>query len=231
MFVRTSCIALATAVALTAVAGAAPANRSWSNAASPPPRVKSAKTLTVARTKGSEPVRPPAAGTIVMAISAFPAGGRGSGTEATCELWSDRLQEAEDAVGEATETQDKIDAVNDLNADIDNALDAGCVVIYSQASPQLSRIRTVALAEAAAGGFVTTQWSAGTSVAYISAFPTGGRGSATEATCALWSERLQADQERVDRLEAEENPEVQDAQEILDASVDHALDAGCVVIH
>ena len=71
-------------------------------------------------------------------------------------------------------------------------------------------------------------WTAGPSVAYITAFPTGGKGSGTEATCALWSQRLQDDQQLVDDApEADKD----DASGPLDQDVDNALDAGCAVIY
>jgi hypothetical protein len=89
------------------------------------------KTSSAARSGGTGVVGPVrTAGPSVAAISAFPAGGKGSGTEATCELWSDRLQEDQNAQDSATDKQDVIDATESLNSDIDNALDAGCAVIY-----------------------------------------------------------------------------------------------------
>src|SRR4051794_27665263 len=90
-------------------------------------------------------------GPTVMAITANPTGGKGSGTEATCDLWTNQLQQDEGAVGEATETQDKIDAVNNLNTDIDNAMDAGCFVIYAMANPQGTHIKTVSVGALATG--------------------------------------------------------------------------------
>jgi hypothetical protein len=75
---------------------------------------------------------------------------------------------------------------------------------------------------------VQTTWTSGPQVAYISAFPTGGKGSGTEATCALWSDRLQEDQQLVDDApEADQ----QDASGPLEADIDNALDAGCAVIY
>ena len=72
-------------------------------------------------------------GSTVAEISAFPTGGKGSGTEATCELWSGQLNEDQGAV-EAAEDNDNVQqykgAIAQLNEDIDNALDAGCVVIH-----------------------------------------------------------------------------------------------------
>ena len=79
--------------------------------------------------KGGGGVKPINTGTSVVYISAFPTGGKGSGTEATCALWSDRLQDDQQIVDNAPEG-DKDDASGPLNTDIDNALDAGCAVIY-----------------------------------------------------------------------------------------------------
>jgi hypothetical protein len=73
-------------------------------------------------------VRAPAT-TTAVAISAFPTGGKGSGSEATCGLWSDRLQQDVEVLGDAGSTQEAVDASNDLQQDKDDALDAGCVVI------------------------------------------------------------------------------------------------------
>ena len=67
---------------------------------------------------------------MVAAISAFPTGGKGSGTEATCSLWSQRLQDDQGTQDDATDHQEIVDATNALNEDENNALDAGCVVIY-----------------------------------------------------------------------------------------------------
>ena len=76
---------------------------------------------------------PVVAGSTVAEISAFPTGGKGSGTEATCALWSGQLNEDQGAI-EAAEENDNVQqykgAIAQLNEDIDNALDAGCVVIY-----------------------------------------------------------------------------------------------------
>jgi len=65
----------------------------------------------------------------VAMISAFPTGGKGSGTEATCALWTKELQADQAIIDNAPET-DKEDAAGPLNQDVDNALDAGCAVIF-----------------------------------------------------------------------------------------------------
>lgn len=177
-------------------------------------------------------VRPIGTGTTVVAITAFPTGGKGSGTEATCDLWSDQLQADEGAVDAASGVQDKIDAVNALNTDVDNALDAGCVVIYSRSVPQPGGARpvvsTVSLARGLRGGLLRATWTPTSSVMAITAFPAGGKGSGTEATCALWTQRLQDDQQVID--DAPETDK-QDAAGPLEHDVDNALDAGCAVIY
>jgi hypothetical protein len=131
MSTRTCCTAvLLTAVtALSGVAGAsAKAPKRTATTAS---HAKVVKRTAVSRTKsGTGAVRPVrTSGPSVAAISAFPAGGKGSGTEATCALWSQRLQEDQQIIDDAPET-DKDDASAPLEADVDNALDAGCAVIY-----------------------------------------------------------------------------------------------------
>jgi hypothetical protein len=69
----------------------------------------------------------------------------------------------------------------------------------------------------------------GNTGAEISAFPTGGKGSGTEATCALWSKELQTDQRLADTAETVDD--YKDATAALEDAIDNALDAGCVVIH
>jgi hypothetical protein len=64
-----------------------------------------------------------------VAISAFPTGDKGSGSEATCGLWSDRLQADLEVLDQADNLDDKVAASNDLQQDKNDALDAGCVVI------------------------------------------------------------------------------------------------------
>jgi hypothetical protein len=219
MFTRTATVALL--VALAGTTAATGATRTGGETAAP------AKSMQTARSKPGT-VRPPLpSATTVVAISAFPTGGKGSGTEATCELWSNQLAADEQALDEASDKQDIIDASNNLNADVDNALDAGCVVIYSAAAPQMTGIRTTAIA-AAGRGFTKTTFTPAQSVAYISAFPTGGKGSATEATCALWTKALQEDQEIIDNAP---DTDKQDAAGPLEADIDNALDAGCAVIY
>jgi hypothetical protein len=94
------------------------------------PGVASAAAFPHAPSLGAMPV---VSGNTVAEISAFPTGGKGSGTEATCALWSGQLNEDQGAI-EAAEENDNVqqykDAVAQLNEDIDNALDAGCVVIH-----------------------------------------------------------------------------------------------------
>lgn len=224
MFDRSRSIAvLAALVVVSGTAGATAATRGDARESSSP-QAAPAKTMSVRKTRATGPVRPiRPTGPTVVAITAFPTGGKGSGTEATCGLWADRLQEDVDAQESATDKQDIIDATNNLNEDVDNALDAGCVVIYSSASPQLSALKSVAIM-----GTLTTTWTAGPQTAAITAFPTGGKGSGSEATCALWTERLEADQRIIDNApEADKD----DASGPLEEDIDHALDAGCAVIY
>jgi hypothetical protein len=232
MFISTRTLAILTAlVALSGTAAADAATRTAPDGMWAPP-ARSATTMSAKTTRGPGTIRPIKTTTTVVAITAFPTGGKGSGSEATCELWGDRLQADEDAQQTADDRQDIIDATNDLNEDVDNALDAGCAVIYSAAAPtgnHLDGLKTIAVTRALSGpGMVQTTWTPGPQVAYISAFPTGGKGSGTEATCGLWSERLQDDQAIIDNAP---DTDKQDAAGPLEQDVDNALDAGCVVIY
>ena len=235
MFVRSTCLSLISiALAVSGVASASAAMVSGHAGAGSAVRPPASKAMKLAKTKGAGPFRPvQTGGTTIVAISAFPTGGKGSGTEATCGLWSDRLQEDEAAQDAATDKQDIIDATNNLNEDIDNALDAGCVVIYSAAKSSgpkfhFTSVKTIAVARLSTGKFRKSTWTAGPSVAMISAFPTGGKGSGTEATCALWSQRLQDDQAIIDNAPETDKD---DASGPLNEDIDNALDAGCVVIY
>jgi hypothetical protein len=92
---------------------------------------RSAKVVSKHRSAKRAPggtIRLPAS-TTAVAISAFPTGDKGSGSEATCGLWSDRLQQDVEVLGEAESTDDRVQASNDLQQDKNDALDAGCVVI------------------------------------------------------------------------------------------------------
>jgi len=130
MIIRSRYIAvLTTVVALSSVASASAVAKSHGPTKSSS-HTKVPKRMSASRAKGIGVVKPiKTAGPSVAAISAFPTGGKGSGTEATCALWSDRLQEDQQIIDNAPET-DKDDASGPLNTDIDNALDAGCAVIY-----------------------------------------------------------------------------------------------------
>jgi hypothetical protein len=129
MIIRSRCIAaLTTVVALSGVASASALSRAHVTTRSSSSHAKVAKTVSAAKAAGVgvKPIR--TSGTKVAMISAFPAGGKGSGTEATCGLWSERLQADQQMVEDAPEA-DQEDASGPLNADVDNALDAGCAVI------------------------------------------------------------------------------------------------------
>ena len=121
---------LAVVFALSGVAGASAATKSHVRITTKPKITKKTTSTSAARQTGGTIVSHPiSTGPAVAMISAFPTGGKGSGTEATCALWSGQLQEDQGAQEAATDKQDIIDTTNALNEDINNALDAGCVVI------------------------------------------------------------------------------------------------------
>ena len=62
-------------------------------------------------------------------MEAFPTGGKGSGSEETCHDWTIWLNEDQEQADNATTTVEMIDTFNQLQADIDAAMDAGCAVI------------------------------------------------------------------------------------------------------
>jgi hypothetical protein len=131
MLLRSRSIAVLTAVlSLSSVAGASAAATTHTSAKTS--SHVSAKTVSIAKVKGSSGVVKPVktGGGAIALISAFPTGGKGSGTAATCDLWSDRLQEDQDAQDNATDKQTVIDTTQTLGTDIDNALSAGCAVLY-----------------------------------------------------------------------------------------------------
>ena len=71
-------------------------------------------------------------GPIVTDVSAYSPGGKGSATEATCNLWNRQLQNDQQAVSQSeddNDVQEYKDASKALNQDKSDALDAGCVVI------------------------------------------------------------------------------------------------------
>jgi hypothetical protein len=78
----------------------------------------------------------------------------------------------------------------------------------------------------------TVQPGATTTTVYVTAFPTGGAGSGTEATCGLWSGELNYAAGAMDAAVANNDlAQYQEAQAAYDQATDDALDAGCVVIH
>jgi hypothetical protein len=129
--IRTTIVALIAiaALSITAVASAAtgPLHRSHRQTS----HGRSVSRLV--QRKGGPIVKPVVVGNTVAAIKAFPTGGKGSGTEATCALWSGRLNEEQGEVDAAVHNND-LQQYNEtkgaLDEDIDNALDAGCAVIY-----------------------------------------------------------------------------------------------------
>ncbi len=130
MAVRSRFIAVLTAAIAVSSVASAPALAKSHGPVKSVSHAKVAKKKSVAsKLKGGVVVHPVGTGTTVVLISAFPTGGKGSGTEATCALWTERLQWDEQGVEDAPEA-DHDDASGPLNIDIDNALDAGCAVIY-----------------------------------------------------------------------------------------------------
>jgi hypothetical protein len=78
--------------------------------------------------------RPPvlAAPPTAVALEAFPAGGKGSGSEKTCGLYTGLLQADQYGIEGAENANDQaaLDKANAaLEKDINSALDAGCAVI------------------------------------------------------------------------------------------------------
>jgi hypothetical protein len=129
MFVRSRFIAAVTAALAVASVASAPALAKSHGPLKP--HAKHAKKALASKANinlGTGPVKPLTPTTVVR-IAAYPTGMKGSGTEATCALWTDRLVDDQAAVDAAPEA-DQLDASGPLETDIDNALDAGCFVIY-----------------------------------------------------------------------------------------------------
>jgi hypothetical protein len=122
-------VAAIASLALTGTTGIAAAAASGGDGHARSTKVVKKHRSSARRAPGSGgTVRPPVT-TTVVAISAFPTGDKGSGSEATCGLWSDRLQQDVETLGEAESVDDRVAASNDLQQDTNDALDAGCVVI------------------------------------------------------------------------------------------------------
>jgi hypothetical protein len=87
------------------------------------------------------PITNPVVGTgsAGVPLEVFPAGGKGSGTKATCDYWNGELNADELAIDDAWNNGNDNDAEHGLDGfyaanekfdqDYDSALDAGCVVI------------------------------------------------------------------------------------------------------
>ncbi len=128
--IRTALVALVAIAALTSTGAASAATRSAHRNHYQPKRGRSVSRIV--QRNGGPIVKPVVGGNTVAAITAFPTGGKGSGTEATCALWSGRLNEEQgevDAAVHNNDLQQYKDAKDSLDEDIDNALDAGCAVI------------------------------------------------------------------------------------------------------
>lgn len=105
----------ASAAALTAIAPAA------ASAAAPVHKIGTAPPPVVI----SQPT--------AVAIEAFPTGGKGSGSETTCGLYTQELQADQGVINDANNAGESDAAAKwtaQLNKDINSALDAGCAVIY-----------------------------------------------------------------------------------------------------
>ena len=115
------------AVALSATTGIASARGGPAKA----PGLAGVKSAKFHRGMGGGTTLPPhiSGGTTSVALEAFPTGGKGSGSEETCGNWTTWLREDQGAINDATTTTDIINASNELKADKDAAMDAGCVVI------------------------------------------------------------------------------------------------------
>jgi hypothetical protein len=128
--IRTTAVVLAALFALTATSAASAARRVPQGHSHQPVHGQSISHIVK---RGAGPVVKPVSGVTYAAISAFPTGGKGSGTEATCALWSGRLNEEQGEIDAAEENNDLgkyQEAKGSQDEDIDNALDAGCAVIY-----------------------------------------------------------------------------------------------------
>jgi hypothetical protein len=129
MFVRSRFVAAVTAALALASVVSTPALAKSHGPVKP--HAKTAKKALASKAKvnlGTGPVKH-FTPTTTARIAAYPTGMKGSGTEATCALWTDRLVDDQAAVDAAPEA-DQLDASGPLETDIDNALDAGCFVIY-----------------------------------------------------------------------------------------------------
>jgi hypothetical protein len=123
-------VAAVASIALTATTGVAAAGTSGGHGHPRPAKVvKKHRSSSIARHAPGGSRVPVVSTPTSVAISAFPTGDKGSGSEATCGLWSDRLQQDVEVLGEAESVDDRVAASNDLQQDKNDALDAGCVVI------------------------------------------------------------------------------------------------------
>jgi cytochrome c556 len=67
--------------------------------------------------------------TTAVAITAFPTGGQGSGSEATCAAYT-RLLQRDAAAVKYTEDVSQMAAQALMDDDVDAAMDAGCAVMF-----------------------------------------------------------------------------------------------------
>jgi hypothetical protein len=129
MFVRSRFVAAVTAALALASVVSTPALAKSHGPVKP--HAKTAKKALASKAKvnlGTGPVKH-FTPTTTARIAAYPTGMKGSGTEATCALWTERLQD-DQAIIDNAPAGDEVDASGPLNTDVDNALDAGCFVIF-----------------------------------------------------------------------------------------------------
>ncbi len=117
------------AVALSASSGLASARSVSTHAGAAATTGQTAAKRMHRSTHGATTLPPIVSGTTAVALEAFPAGGKGSGTEEVCHQWTIWLNEDQEQVDNASTTVEILDASDQKKADIDSAMDAGCAVI------------------------------------------------------------------------------------------------------
>jgi hypothetical protein len=127
---RTTAIAVAAIAALATSAGSGIASAKPISSHGTGGGKMSAKTQTAAKRTGGLATAPVVSvGATVVYVTAFPTGGKGSGSEATCNLWTEHLQSLQVKVENAPSGTPTLYAQDDLESAKDDALDAGCAVI------------------------------------------------------------------------------------------------------
>ncbi len=100
---------------------------------------------------------------------------------------------------------------------------AATVALLASGAGVASAAQRAANTTTATPSRVSTQ----TTAVAIQAFPTGGQGSGSEATCAAYTRLLQRDELAIKYTEGVAQ---QASQALLDDDVDAAMDAGCAVV-